>query len=136
MGAVNAGSPNAVIRQRMQVERVEGPFTRIIKRVEASTVTKQLGNGVKRDVVVSKYVDDVQQVPFGYMCYFPSGHSVFVYGDDEKKIEQYGILKPVIAVDMATGEQFTDAADLPLTPKQIVEATTNRPRGRTASAAS
>ena len=135
MGAVNPGGPAPVIRSRMQVEKVMGPHKRIVRRVQAEKVVKTLGNGIQRESVISKYEDIEEEVAFGYMCYFPSGHSVFIFGDDTAKIERYGINKPVIAVDMATGEQYNDPLQLPATPKEIVEATTNRNRGRTSVAA-
>lgn len=123
-----------VVRQRMQVEKVEGPFKRTIRMAKAESRTRTLGNGVSRETVVTTYEDVEEEVAFGYMCYFPSGHSVFVFGDDTAKIERYGILKPTIAVDMATGERFESEDQLPATPKQIVEQATNRSRSRSSVA--
>ncbi len=71
------------------------------------------------------FSDEVVEVGEAWNVYFPSGHSIRI--ESKQEMIRLGYMDPPPVVDMETGEEVPGMDNL--SPKQIVQRNTHRPRG-------
>jgi hypothetical protein len=99
-------NPNAV--RRFEVEPVDGK-----KNMTIAEYDKEKGGGFKYEV---------KKEEFGYMVYFPAGHSIRVR--DMAELRRLGYDKQPGLVDLESGEVLQE--DMDMSPKAIVNRKTRQ----------
>lgn len=113
--------------QAMQVEKIQGNFTRTIHHIVEDVKTISGVHG-ERNIVTRRIVKEQETFHDAYMLYFPQGHSMMVAADDEPQLVRLGVLADPRLVDMESGEEVPRGFNM--TPKDIVENVNTRHASR------
>jgi len=114
------------IKPAFQAEKITGHFTRTVIHIQEDV--RQVGALKDKAIITRKMVPVVEEFTEGYMIYFPQKHSVFIAADDHEQLRRVGVMEAPPLVDMASGEVVPQ--DYNLTPKELVQRSEVRSRGR------
>lgn len=112
----------AMVRPAFEVHKHKGHVMRTVYQIEYEMDEEgKLIRDDKGRKVYKGFAKTEVKEPFGFMVYFPQGHSIRC---SEKELVKYGFHRQAELVDMETGERHTPQAQQSL--KDLVEGRARR----------